>query len=415
MLHYFLIGYKKEIFPFIGLLGIFLMLSFAFPPFFIRVSNYQLGTLSVQSMKWSFYGYAFFYLFYYIYVHLFAIKLKPFDPIKTDLRNTVVRLNALIFMLFWVSDKFLLSNTSIHHIALVGIYIYIGTYLILINKKIHLSPIEKYLFYVIFLYEYVNRMFDGLLVLIAMFTLFLVLVDFYSRRSYGRLVVFAIPFVFTFIILSPVKSEFREIVWFSDRAFNTVERFNTITELYNDYLSDKKVVTYKSDYDEDRNNFFWRYSYQASAFSLAIEETPANVPFWEGESYVLFSKFIPRFLWPDKPKEDMGYKFGTRYGIIDMSNTNTSMNTPILTEMYINFGYTGIILCMSVLAFVYAVMNSFFNNIKTSTIGKVYCIAFLFPFVIHESNFTLVFGNIPLMLIAIYSISGLLKGRAHEK
>jgi hypothetical protein len=136
---------------------------------------------------------------------------------------------------------------------------------------------------------------------------------------------------------------------------------------------------------------------------LVIRETPQNVPFWRGESYKILSKLIPRVLWPNKPKEDMGTQFGVAYGIIDVFS-NTSMNTPILAEMYMNFGFYGVFFGMIIFGILYSFLNQYFNNIRISNIGKVYAIAIIFPFVVHESNFTLVFGNIPLIVLTVYSV-----------
>jgi hypothetical protein len=356
-------------------------------------------------MEWSFYGYGFFYIFYYLFQNLNFFKVKPFDPIKTDISSLKIRHSAFVFLSFWFIDKFLIGGTSMHHLAIIGIYIYLGTYIVLLNLKIKVSALERYLFYFVLAYEYILRLFDGLMVLIALLTLFLILIDYYSSRKLGRVPLLFIPFVISFAVISPIKSEFREIVWFSDKAFSSIERLEVISELYIDYLEGKNVQTNRSEIDDDKSNFFWRYSYQASALSMAMELTPSQVPFWEGESYAVISKFIPRFLWPKKPKEDMGYKFGTRYSIIDASNTNTSMNTPILTEMYINFGKLGILFGMMVLALVYVFLNNYLNSNTTSNIGKVYSISMLFPFVMHESNFTLAFGNIPLLIFSILIIS----------
>jgi hypothetical protein len=258
---------------------------------------------------------------------------------------------------------------------------------------------------VIFVSEYINRLFDGLLVLIAFLTLYWILIDFYSSRKTYRIVFIALPCLLALSVISPIKSEFREIVWFSDRSYGAVERLEILSALYdNNTLDNNSVNNMKSAEQMDREHFTWRYSYQASALSLALKETPEIVPFWNGESYVLFSKLIPRIFWEDKPKEDMGYKFGTRYRIIDKSNTNTSMNTPILTEMYINFGYIGIFIGMILLGLLYVCLNQYFNNVNTSIFGKVYSIAIVFPFVVHESNFSLVFGNLFWLCLALLSM-----------
>lgn len=208
-----------------------------------------------------------------------------------------------------------------------------------------------------------------------------------------------VVFIASYIVIAPIKSKFREIVWYSGQEFSLGERSALIYDLYKDYQFDKDIQTQES---IDRSNFFWRYSYQASALSLVIENTPSRIPYWEGESYTILSKFIPRFFWPDKPEENMGYKFGTRYGILSQYNFSTSMNTPMVTEMYMNFGYYGIVIGMILLAIVNIYLNNYFNQNTISDIGKVYAVAMIFPFIAHESNFSLTYGNIPLIVITVY-------------
>ncbi|HEV2169640.1 MAG TPA: hypothetical protein VGR40_01765, partial [Candidatus Binatus sp.] len=74
---------------------------------------------------------------------------------------------------------------------------------------------------------------------------------------------------------------------------------------------------------------------QFTVFGEVIADTPAMVPFWNGESYypILF-KPIPRFIMPDKPEELSGSWFGHRYGIILPSNVTTSINLPQVVELY---------------------------------------------------------------------------------
>jgi hypothetical protein len=74
-------------------------------------------------------------------------------------------------------------------------------------------------------------------------------------------------------------------------------------------------------------------------FAEVIEETPARVPYWKGETYFsLLLKPIPRAFWPDKPMEVTGQEFGHRYGFLHALDDTTSYNLPQLVEMYANFG-----------------------------------------------------------------------------
>lgn len=404
ILHFVLAGYKKEIFPFIGLLGGFLMISFSLPIYFINPTNYQLGILSVEALKLSFWAYTVFYFFYFVFRYINIFKLNPYNPIHNNNELFKARKLALVFLMIHLFDLFVLPGTSLHHIAEVGVYIYLGTYLTILNIKSKIQFWEKWLFYLVLIYEYFSRAFNGLIAVLALLTVFLILIDFFTKRSLLRIIVFIVPFMVLYLVMAPIKSEFRQMVWLDTKSYSMIDRFILIKDLYLQY-KDKIDLSDISSQDNDRNNFFWRFSYQASAFSFVLQETPDNVPYYGGKSYSFFSKFIPRFIWPGKPREDMGYIFGTRYSIISHDNTTTSMNLPILTEMYMNFGKLGIFIGMILLSLVYLFLNNYLNQKKISMVNQVYSISILFAFVNVESNFTLTFGNLPLLLVSIYLIT----------
>jgi hypothetical protein len=402
LLQYLYFRQSIDIYPFVGVLGVFLSMSFAIPVFFIHPTSYQVAELTIDALKVSFWGYLIFYLVFFLFQNYFFNYKKIFDPIKVPLMDPKIRQVALFFLSFWFLNKFI-DVTFVRHLGSLGIYVYLGTYLVLINAKVKLATVEKFFFYFILIFEYLTRLVDGLLAFVAMFTLFLIIVDIYSTKKIVRTIVLLIFFLLAYVIISPVKMEFREKVWYSDVYLGIDDRLHILNDLIVANASQKSDIDSRSLEKIESENFFWRYSYQASALSLVIRETPQNVPFWRGESYKILSKLIPRVLWPNKPKEDMGTQFGVAYGIIDVFS-NTSMNTPILAEMYMNFGFYGVFFGMIIFGILYSFLNQYFNNIRISNIGKVYAIAIIFPFVVHESNFTLVFGNIPLIGLTVYSV-----------
>ena len=124
ILNFFLVGYKKEIFPFMGLVGLFIISSYAIPIFIINSNSYQLGKLSVESLKWAFYAYSIFYLVYYLFKDSPVFQINFFDPIKINLDSPKVKQLAYFFLSFWVLNKLDLSYSSLYHVSIIGIYIY---------------------------------------------------------------------------------------------------------------------------------------------------------------------------------------------------------------------------------------------------------------------------------------------------
>lgn len=77
----------------------------------------------------------------------------------------------------------------------------------------------------------------------------------------------------------------------------------------------------------------------------AIRVTPDVVPYLAGATYYpLLFKPIPRFLWKDKPEENSGQIYGHRYKVLDPSDKTTSANLSVVTEAWINGGWTVVVL-----------------------------------------------------------------------
>jgi hypothetical protein len=141
---------------------------------------------------------------------------------------------------------------------------------------------------------------------------------------------------------------------------------------------------------------------QFTVFGEVIADTPAMVPFWEGESYypILF-KPIPRFIMPDKPEEVSGGWFGHRYGLITPENTTTSINLPQLVELYGNFGLVGVIVGMFIFGLVYRLLLEMYVHPGMglgALIGGVYVSSKLIDI---GSATSLAFGAIPWSILFI--------------
>jgi len=407
MFKYFYNEREQDIFPFFGVTGIFLQLSFSFPTFYISPENYQLGYFEYYTLKVVFWSYLILILSFYFFRGK-QIKSIYFNPIGVGAPVKEVKITAIVFLVLYYGSK-ILNIAAIEHIGNAGLFIFLGTFLYLLNKKYTLTLAEKSIFYVTVIYEYTDRLLDGLLSSGALFALFLIIIEYYSRGNLKRIALWFTPFIIIYFLISPIKGAYRQMVWFSGVDYSILDRGLLINELNKE--QGVNLYQERDNVKDEKETFYFRFSYQASALNKVLVETPSNVPYWNGSSYSIFSKFIPRFLWPNKPKEDMGQRFGQAYNILEVSDNRTSMNTPILTEMYMNFGYLGIVFGMTILGLIYALLNNFFNNAQIKDSSKAYSLAIIFPLMVHESNFTLQFGNVPLLLITIYIITKILQQR----
>lgn len=145
-----------------------------------------------------------------------------------------------------------------------------------------------------------------------------------------------------------------------------------------------------------------------------MEQTPAVVPFWNGETYasVLWT-LIPRFLYPNKPQKRVGQEFGHRYGILEETDLSTSVNLPHqVVEMYINFGKAGVVLGMLVIGTLYRAISVLLGRPgageRSLIIGCTICAILLNQ----DSDFSLVFGGVVYCLAVLYIVSTLFHGNA---
>ena len=392
----YLVTFKKDptSFPFLQILSLFNIVQYALPIFYIEIYDYQLGVLQESALENAFIAYSIFYCSFYIF--RFVIRVKPIEFIPQNSRVNIVKIGAYVLLGIYMFKSQL---PAIYHIGYVGIYIFIGVFIYLWKNRM-INLYEKGIFILFFAYEFMQRALDGLLspfALLVMFVCICIIISGSSKLIIGGLLIL---FLWFYSIFSVIKFGYRQEVWYGNKSRSFTEKIDLIRDLYKDNQLDKRVPMVKS--YQGKDHFLWRFSYQMSGLSLVLSETPSRVPYWKEESYVpLFSKFVPRFMWPDKPEEVMGYEFGVRYRIMSTWNRSTSMNTPLLAEMYMNFGYEGLYLGSFLLGILLTTLDKLYNRKKVSYASRIIGMAMLFPLITWESNFSLTYGNLFLVTMAL--------------
>jgi hypothetical protein len=265
---------------------------------------------------------------------------------------------------------------------------------------------ETLIFFAVLGFELVDRVTSGLIAELAMFLLFLCLVIFLEGSKKYLVAIFLTLFVIFYSQFANVKGTYRSIAWFGGKQLSYEEKVALIAELIE--RDEKKAST--EDDKQGKENFLWRFSYPMAALSMVITKTPDPVPYWDGITYLpLFTKFIPRVIWPTKPEEGLGQHFGKTYKIIRERDTSTSINTPVLTELYMNFGLNGFYIGMFCLGLLFIFLDKFLNSNSVDYENQIVNISILFPVMIMESNFSLTYGNVVLICISLYLIFRFIK------
>jgi len=138
--------------------------------------------------------------------------------------------------------------------------------------------------------------------------------------------------------------------------------------------------------------------------------------FLKGESYKLLkTKFIPRFIYPDKPSEEWGQKYAKEFHYLPKYDDTTSINLNSINESYINFGFYGApIYPISV----FIVLLIIFCSLRFAHSEFKILILLSIPiFIINsmEDNVSGWFGGIISYLIIILLINFLINNRVTKK
>lgn len=393
---------QYDSFPFVGLLALFQIITYGLPIYFISIYKFQLNNLlNLESLKLSFFGYLIFYSTYFgLYNYLFN-RVKSFRPMPENSKRSFFDIVRFIFLLIYLSS-FIYQIDGIRHLINFSLYVYLGFTLSLILRS-RINFIDIAIFISVLIFELINRVTSGLIASLAILILFLSLLVIIDGTKKYLLPFLLVPFFIFYIVFSGIKSTYRNITWFGGKEYTYSEKISLISDLVEESNDVKKD-------EEGNDNVLWRFSYPMAALSMVITKTPKDVPYWNGDSYIpLFTKFIPRMFYPSKPSEDMGQKFGKLYHVIRQSDNATSINTPILTELYINFGYNGFYIGMFLLGILFIFLNKFYNSSIVSYENKIVNMAIIFPLIIMESNFSLVYGNLILISVTMFALFRIFK------
>ena len=390
--------------PFVSVLSFFNIFGFAIAPANVDFQLFQLGAFKPEIYSEINLGYIVFYVFHFIFLNVQVnkhsikrvVQINEFDEEKITKQLVILQNYSLMF--YALSKILTLPISGLNEFVEL---LTVGS--LMIGFFLGVNSWIKNLFTVaILLFIVVQIAVSGLIYPLIFFGVFiLALIFLYGLTSYIAKITMSfgviLGIVFS-VLFNPVKMEYRQIDFSGQTIY---DRVLVIQDLITS--SKEKNV---NDIEEDKT-FFWRLTYPMSAIAMVKEKTPAKVPYWNGESYVnLVYKFIPRFIWKDKPSEEMGQLFGHRYDILNKWNFTTSMNTPIIAEAYMNFGVIGFFLVFIIMSFIMArafITSNIKNRMEVNSLNFILSglnVAIVLTFLIQwESNFSMIFGKITILFI----------------
>jgi hypothetical protein len=134
-----------------------------------------------------------------------------------------------------------------------------------------------------------------------------------------------------------------------------------------------------------------------------VRDTPARLPFIHGDSYrPLLTKWIPRALWPGKPEERLGNGWAQRYGFLGEHDSGTSYNLPWEPEMFMNFGWPGVVGISFLLGVGYRLLWRRCMAQPETAIQYAIGLTLAQTLVFTESNFSLQVGTVVILGILLW-------------
>jgi hypothetical protein len=201
--------------------------------------------------------------------------------------------------------------------------------------------------------------------------------------------VLATVVVIVFVVLQPVKADFRTLA-----SREKVGRFDMVVD-----FPLAAVERFEAAKDAGMTPWDWfvdafRRLNHLHVTAAIIADTPAFVPYAYGSTYVpLFTKLVPRAIWPNKPLEDQGNAWAQQYGYLSTDDDVTSFNLPFLPEMYMNFGYPGLMVLGILLGVALGITTSRVWSRDGDSSFTAFSILLATPFLTPESNLSLLLGH----------------------
>ena len=205
--------------------------------------------------------------------------------------------------------------------------------------------------------------------------------------------------VMTFALLQPVKMNYRDLTWNEDASSGKLEGALLFVEVAIDsYSSGRTSSSFSDVFDES----YTRINHLHTTAAI-MADTPSVQPFRNGSTLVpLFTKWIPRVIWKDKPREDLGNSWGRDYGYLNARDASTSYNLPWLAEMFMNYGWTGVVALSMLIGGLMGFISKVVSARVEGSVGFAFALTISSAFFFPESNISLQLGFIVVSVVAAW-------------
>jgi hypothetical protein len=412
VLFLFLSGRQQAPLPFVALTGLFYVIFFALPPFFIERGWWTVGYEPLES------GLGFGVVFQTISARTSGIVLggvvallAGYYVLSVTLPRSVSlvrlpnacsrrRFELLLWLLLALHLAFLYvpALRAVPSLAqgMAPIGYFAAGMIFMSWMRGHLGRIATTAFWALVVpLEIAIHIYEGLITPAVLFVVFLLALYRFVERSNVRVLALAILFAVVVFPLLKVSGA-RLGDWMSSRAApREVVRVTTAETPLADVLDDAETI---------RQKILRRISLIV-LLEYCVQQTPEKIPYLAGATMQnLKTNVVPRFLWSDKPRETIGQWFGHKYRILNPDDQRTSINLPWLVEFYINFGVTGVLLGMLLVGAAMAILEWGLLRASMSDVELLTGWSLLFPLIYQESNISLMIGGLVQQAILLFTL-----------
>lgn len=411
---------RVPFFSIISLLYALYYCVFIFTPFDPSKNFFGTGRDAIKvSCQLSLLGITALLLGYYVRVPL-IIRIKELSFFSTKWEEARARKLAILFgafslfiqiltKVYIVSGPIVSMVNFIYQLSFLSICI---LYLFKLKNKLT-KGYQIFLFWILIPVNVLISLSSGIVFIPIRIVFCLLLIHIAVKRSFPWRM-FSIG-VFGSIVALGFKGEYRQQV-----GYDTQVDYNSLFDVVNKGI-DFIEILFSSIVNLGANNItepiekvFQRLDL-IYLFAYVIERTPSSIPYYGGMTYSdILWKFVPRFIYPDKPNYQWGNIFGREYGILQPNDFITSINLPQMVEMYINYGVIGIMVGMFLLGKIYRYLSTLLTKENVGDWGIVTGIVISSTLINIESNFLLVFGNIPYWIILFHVLGKLLMEKSYN-
>jgi hypothetical protein len=323
------------------------------------------------------------------YVSLRKKKIFYFEGINLNKKKIILFIILIsVCLIYYIEEKKIFTSITIfQQLKEPLILLLMGLILLMIVKK-DIKP--KYFYAPFFLILFVIFFIEisrGAVVFI--FSVILFLCSFYYILT-KKIPIFAILFIIFFgTFIHSIKYEIRNSIWYKNNL-NSADKIYITKNIILQNLSLSKFEN--TNYSNVNNH---RLFHSINSLNIVSKLTPEKIYFFQGESYKdIYTKFIPRFIWKQKPIDAKGNFWGHRYLVLNPEDKSTSWNFPVLNEFYANFGILGVFCGMFFLGILIKLLILKLWKKNISDMENLISSIIVFNFFFLENNLSQILGKV---------------------